>query len=197
MSQACGSTSLSLAVVIRVANRRPSFGAEVGAGEEVVLAAERDRTDGAFDRVGIEIDPAVVEEAAERGPAGECVSDRLGKTTALRQARQLPLEPGLQVVHDRAGSRAPRGLSAGGGTASDLRLDRVERCDPAQDLLRDRRAGRLMHVVKLASRVRPAGGQVDITPCGKRLEAGIAVDLQDTAEGFQMRCRTSARRSGL
>ncbi len=169
---------------------RPSVGATVGAGEEVVLATERDRTDGAFNGVGIEVNPTILEEPAERQPSGERIADRLGETAALWQARQLMLEPGLQVVHDREGPRAPGGVSAGGGTAPDLRLDRVERCDPAQDLLRDRRASRLMYVVKLAPCVRPAGGQIDVAPCGQRLEAGISVNLQDTAERLQMRSRT-------
>ena len=43
----------------------PADAAAVRAGEQMVLAAERDGPDGAFDRVVVEIDAAVVEEAAE------------------------------------------------------------------------------------------------------------------------------------
>ena len=40
----------------------------------MVLPSERDGPDGAFDGIIVEVDPAVIEEAAERRPAGECVS---------------------------------------------------------------------------------------------------------------------------
>src|ERR1700737_2255808 len=57
----------------------PAIAAAVRAGEQMVLAAERDRSDGALDRVVIELDAAVVEEAGERRPSGERVADRLGQ----------------------------------------------------------------------------------------------------------------------
>lgn len=47
---------------------RPVLGAAVGAGEEVVLAAERQGSDGAFDDVVVDLDAAVVEEAGEPVP---------------------------------------------------------------------------------------------------------------------------------
>ena len=43
----------------------PVFGAAVGAGEEGVLAVERDWADSALDDVGIDLDAAIVEEARE------------------------------------------------------------------------------------------------------------------------------------
>src|SRR6187402_3777995 len=46
-------------------NDRPMLAAAVGAGEEVVLAAERDRADRALDDIGVDLDAAVVEEAGE------------------------------------------------------------------------------------------------------------------------------------
>jgi len=36
----------------------------IGASEQRILAVERDRTDRALDHVGMDLDPAVVEEAA-------------------------------------------------------------------------------------------------------------------------------------
>jgi len=47
----------------------PALGAAVGSSEEVVLASERDGPDGALDGVGVELDVAVVEEAAARSAA--------------------------------------------------------------------------------------------------------------------------------
>jgi hypothetical protein len=53
----------------------PVFAAAVGAGEERVLAAERNRADRSFDRVGVDLDPAVVEEAGEAFPARERIAE--------------------------------------------------------------------------------------------------------------------------
>ena len=55
----------------RGSDDRPALRAAVGAGEQVVLAAEGDRPDGAFDGVGVELDAAVTEEAAESLPAAQ------------------------------------------------------------------------------------------------------------------------------
>ena len=46
----------------------------VGAGKQAVLAAERDRADRALDRVGVDLDPAVVEEDGEAVPGAAPVS---------------------------------------------------------------------------------------------------------------------------
>ena len=67
----------------------------------MVLAAERDRPDGALDRVVVELDAAVVEEAAERCPAGQGVADRLGQGAAAGDATELRLEPGLHRLDER------------------------------------------------------------------------------------------------
>ncbi len=54
---------------------RPVFSAFVGAGEQGVLAVERQRPDGALDDVVVELDAAVVEEPGQPGPAGGGVAD--------------------------------------------------------------------------------------------------------------------------
>jgi hypothetical protein len=46
----------------------PVDAALIGAGEQRVLAIERDRADRALDGVGIDLDPAVVKEDGEAGP---------------------------------------------------------------------------------------------------------------------------------
>jgi hypothetical protein len=66
--------------------------------------------------------------------------------------------------------------------ASDSGLDRIELGDASERLGRDRRTGRLMHLVELAPRMRPAGRQLDSAGGGKPLEAWISVHLQDTCE---------------
>lgn len=53
----------------------PALAAAVTACEQMVLAAERDGSDGAFDRIGIELDAAILEEPAQALPAGERIAD--------------------------------------------------------------------------------------------------------------------------
>src|SRR5580704_16525606 len=45
------------------AQRRPSLSALVGASEEMILSSEGNGADRAFDRIGVELDATVVEEA--------------------------------------------------------------------------------------------------------------------------------------
>src|SRR5947209_19140972 len=52
------------------ADDRPSLSATIGARKQVVLAAERDRSDCALDRIVVELDTAVVQEMTEGQPAG-------------------------------------------------------------------------------------------------------------------------------
>ena len=61
------------------ADRCPACGAAIGSCEQVVLAAERDGADGAFDGVGVEFNASVIEEAAKGTPAVQRVADRIGQ----------------------------------------------------------------------------------------------------------------------
>ena len=51
------------------ADGRPSVGATVGSGKQMVLTTQRDRPDRAFDGVGVKLDAAVIKEAAKGIPA--------------------------------------------------------------------------------------------------------------------------------
>src|SRR5216684_4025458 len=77
------------------ADDSPTATTAVGAGEQMVLAPEGDGPDGAFDRIVVEFDAAVVEEAAERRPARKRVADRLSESAAGRNAAKLLVEPQL------------------------------------------------------------------------------------------------------
>jgi len=68
----------------------------IGASEERILAGER--TDGALDRVGVDLDPPVVEEARQARPARECVADGFGDRALLRDGGKLGFQPRLQAV---------------------------------------------------------------------------------------------------
>ena len=63
--------AVELAVSISEATIAQCSAPAVGAGEEAVLAGERQRSDGAFNGLGLELDTAVVQEAGElsRTPA--------------------------------------------------------------------------------------------------------------------------------
>src|SRR5262245_17034054 len=106
--QTSGSTALSLQVSTSEANPRPVLGAEVVAGEEGILAVERQAADRALDRVGIDLDVAVVEEAGEAIPVIEPVGERLADLAAFRHSREALLEPGLQRFDDGLGAALAR-----------------------------------------------------------------------------------------
>lgn len=59
-------------------DHRPMLGTDVGAGEESVFAIQGNRPDRALDHVGVELNPAVVQEAQQPGPVLQRVADRLG-----------------------------------------------------------------------------------------------------------------------
>lgn len=59
------------------------LGAAVGAGEEAILAGQRQRPDGALDGVIVDLDAAIVEEEAQTRPARERVADGLGQRLVL------------------------------------------------------------------------------------------------------------------
>ena len=113
---------------------RPVLAAAIGAGEERVLAIERDRPDGSLDGVGIDLDAPVVEEAGEALPAGERVADRLGEPGLLADEFELGLEPGLERLDDRAALLLARAAALIGGAAADVALDRIERGNALQRL---------------------------------------------------------------
>src|SRR5580704_7486575 len=63
--------------------------AAIRAREQMVFAPERDGPDGARDRVVVELDAAVVEEAGEGWPARERVADGLGEGAGGWNAAKL------------------------------------------------------------------------------------------------------------
>jgi hypothetical protein len=92
---------LSLQVFDQRGDHAPVDAALVGAGEQGVLAVEGDGTDGALDHVGIDLDPAVVEEDGKPGPELEGVADRFSDTRAAGDLGELGVEPDPQVIDDR------------------------------------------------------------------------------------------------
>ena len=60
---------------------RPVLAAAVGAGEERVLAIEGDGADGPLDDVGVDLDAAIVEEAAAPAAARTCDQQKASATS--------------------------------------------------------------------------------------------------------------------
>ena len=81
------------------AEHRPAMTATIAPREQMVLAAERDRPDGALDRIGVELDSTIVEEAREGLPPAKRVPDGIGERTAGRDQAELCLKPCLQHRH--------------------------------------------------------------------------------------------------
>ena len=100
-----------------------------------ILAPEGNRPDGSFDGVGIELEPAVLEEQHQPRPVAQGVADRRGQGGAPGDPPQLGREPGVQGVHNGPAALLPDRTSLLGRAAADLGLHFVELADPAQRLL--------------------------------------------------------------
>jgi len=158
----------------------------IGAGEEVVLAAEGQGADGAFGGVVVDGKTAVIEEAGEFGPARERVADGLGEVGFAREFVAARDKPRPEGGKDRRRSRLPFGAALVRRAAADFLFDGVEFADARERLLGDLRFPRDADVEELPSRVRPAGGFENEALLVEFVEAGIAVRLQNALEGFEM-----------
>ncbi len=67
----------------------PVLGAAVATREQCILAIQSDRPDGALDDVGVDLDAAVVEEAAEPRPPRKGIADGLGELDARKNLAEL------------------------------------------------------------------------------------------------------------
>lgn len=83
--------------------------AAVGAGEEAVLAGERQGPDGALDDVVVELDAAVAQEEGEACPARERVAYCLSELGLLADSFELGAQPRLQFVDESPASRLSSG----------------------------------------------------------------------------------------
>ena len=102
-----------------------TFAALVGAGEEIVLAAERERPDGTFGGVVVDLEPAVVDEARQRKPARERIADGFCQIGFLREFRARRGEPFFERVEQRPGFLLPHSSPFVGRLAARLGFDGV------------------------------------------------------------------------
>jgi hypothetical protein len=90
----------------------PMLAAAIRSGEERVLAIEGDRPDGALDDVGVDLDPAVIEEANKAIPATEAVANGLGDRALPGNGGELAFQPGLELDGDEISYRLHRPLTS-------------------------------------------------------------------------------------
>lgn len=57
----------------------PVFGPDLMASKESIFSGQAYGPDGVFDRVGVELEPAVAEEAGEPFPMGKTIADVFGQ----------------------------------------------------------------------------------------------------------------------
>src|SRR4051795_11528269 len=96
-----------------------------------VLPAEGNWPDRPLDGVGVQLEPAVLEEQDQTLPVAQRVADRLGQGRLARDPPQLGGEPAVEGLHDRLAALLPGRAPVLGGATADFRLDPVELADPA------------------------------------------------------------------
>jgi hypothetical protein len=117
----------------------PIAGTFVVAGEQGVLAGENQGTNAILDRIGVDLDPAVVEEDLQPLPVVGEVGQLLASAGLRRQLGAGRGEPGRERQDQGLGLLLPHGPTPLERLARDLGLDPVELGDPTQALLGDRR----------------------------------------------------------
>src|SRR6516162_1136087 len=169
----------------------PVLRTHVVPGEECVLPRQCKRTHRALNRIGINLDAAIVEKEDKPLPVVETVADVLGKRRTLGDFDKALLKPWLQRRDDGLRARLPLGTAHLRGAAADLRLDRIELADAHKRLGRDRCIASYVDLVELPSQMAPTKGERHRTAgtadtC-QLVIAGVAVDLQHAAEAFKKR----------
>ena len=182
-----GLDTVQLAGLDQCAEDRPAGASTVASGEQIILAPERHRPDCALDRIGVELDAAVVQESREALPPRERIAHGFGEFPAAGQLRKLRFQPRLQGLDDRPGERLSRRQAMCRRLSAYPRLDGIEAGDPTQGLMGQRRVLGLGDVIELAPGMCPTGRQNDVATGGQTLEPGIAIDVQHALEVLQMR----------
>jgi hypothetical protein len=101
----------------------------------MVLAAEGNRSDGPLDRVCVELNPTVVQEAAEVIPPDQGLADGI-RERAARHSMRLSLEPELQGGGLRASQLAAHHTTQLRRPAPDAILHGIKLTDSAQGFVR-------------------------------------------------------------
>ena len=122
-------------------DHRPVFAPGVRAGEQRVFAVQGQGPDRSLDHIGVDLDPAVVEEQAQACPARQGVADRIGELAFAADEPELLAQPRIQRIDQRLTALLACGTPFPGRATTNVGLDPVERCDARQRLCGDRRGG--------------------------------------------------------
>jgi hypothetical protein len=133
--------------------------AAVRSGEERILAVDGDRPDSAFDDIGIDLDPAVIDEENEAIPAAKAITDRLCDRALPGGRGELGHQPGLEGVDEGLRSLLSNDPARLGIWAADLGFDGRDGGDARERLGGNRR-------VTMCRRA--ASGTMTYRPCGAR-----------------------------
>lgn len=79
----------------------PMVGAAVRTCKQRVFPVQRDRTDGAFDGVVVELNAAIIDEARQALPARERITDGVGKLALLADQTEFCAQPLLECLGER------------------------------------------------------------------------------------------------
>jgi hypothetical protein len=100
--------SIKLASFDERAQHGPAHTTSIAAREQMILATESHRTNGAFNWIDVEFDAAIPQGLGQSIPSRQFITDRFGKLSAPGQKRKLRLHPKSHAVLERALRAASR-----------------------------------------------------------------------------------------
>jgi len=92
----------------------PSMSTTIAAGEEMILATKCNGSNCAFNRVGIELDAAIMQEARQPFPARQRIPDRLRQGAAAGNKGKLRFEPEPYGIDNGLGAIVARASRCAG-----------------------------------------------------------------------------------
>jgi hypothetical protein len=117
----------------------PMLGAAVRTCKQRVFPVQRDRTDGAFDGVVVELNAAIIDEARQALPTRERITDGVGEFALLADQTELCAQPPLECLGKRQAFLVANEATLLGAAAAYILLDGVQFGDALQRLARNRR----------------------------------------------------------
>src|SRR5262249_31590849 len=172
--------------------RRPCASG-IRTGEQPVLSSECWRTNLVLHGIVANLQPTVLDVAVQSDPARARIADRLGKLAAPRNALELLIEPGGELLEPGFGQLRTHLLAHVRRLALDGPLDVEERADLVHRLFGDRRTARIVDIEKEPPRMAPATNFRDRTRLGICLsaeqltKARVAVGMKLASERGEMR----------
>src|ERR1700722_14293354 len=157
----------------------PVLAAAIGAGEECVLAVERNRSARSCDDVAVDFDATIVKEAGQSFPARQGVADRLGKLGLLADQAELGAKPGFELIENGLAVLLPMRTSLIGAAGPGLGLDGVEFNDAFERRAGDRRGTVDRELIEAAADMSPTEGELHVAALGECAIAAIAIELQN------------------